>query len=68
MLEEEILWKKPDRDQVKINMDGAFGEPLGIGAWGFTTRYDRCEFVAAVVGNSDTCVLRYRLRPKHLLQ
>jgi hypothetical protein len=50
MIEEEVLWKKPDRDQVKINMDADFWEPLGSGAWGFIARDDRGEFVAAAAG------------------
>uniref|UniRef100_A0ACD5WHE3 Uncharacterized protein n=1 Tax=Avena sativa TaxID=4498 RepID=A0ACD5WHE3_AVESA len=44
------FWKKPGLDQVKVNFDVAFWEPLHEGAWGFVVRDDKGEFIAAAIG------------------
>ena len=61
-------WTKPDGDQLKINVDGAFHSTAGSGGWGFVIRDNTGDAVGAGAGKIQHAVSAIQTEAEACLQ
>ncbi|XP_073360407.1 uncharacterized protein [Aegilops tauschii subsp. strangulata] len=61
-------WTKPDGDQLKINVDGAFHNTAGSGGWGFVIRDNTGDAVGAGAGKIQHAVSAIQTEAEACLQ